>query len=390
MEPQSSQLAYARSHVAEPFRLLLDGRKLGDGGIGVYIENTVRGLLDLGGINLTVIASQTQAERVPWRSEVSWFYDSSKQYSLGEYILLPRRIDFSAYDLYHSPHYTLPLGISIPSIVTIHDLIHIEHPEAFYYPVIAKRLIRSAVRRASKVIAVSQDTRQALVSLTGVEANKVVHIPNAIPPFLRFHASSTAQRQEHGRIILPLSAGDRYFVSVVSNCKPHKGVLDLLSAWRQLVELYNAQGNERQCPSLLIVGYGAEQLRHDKNLSNITQNTPGVRVIGTVDSDILRHIYQGAEALVVPSLAEGFCFPALEAQSVGTRVICRPVAALKELVTQNDLIARDTTVEALTAVLLAAACAPQQSKRVDLAHLERFSLSRTAEQLRALYQAVIE
>jgi glycosyltransferase involved in cell wall biosynthesis len=369
-------------------RLLFDGRKLGDGGIGVYIENTVRGLLEQGDIEVTVISSPAQAERVSWRSDVSWIYDSSKQYSLNEYLLLARRIDFTAYDLYHSPHYTLPFGISIPAVVTIHDLIHIEHPEAFYYPLVAKRLIRSAVARASKVIAVSQDTRQALLRLTKSDPHKVIHIPNAIPPFLRSHDAVAGRADEVARVTERLAAAERYFVTVVSNCKPHKGVADLLRAWNECVERYEALESESPCPLLLIAGYGAEAIRRDAKLSELAQQTRGVRIVGAVEEDILRHLYRGAEALVVPSLAEGFCFPALEAQSVGTRVVCRPVAALQELVTENDLVARDTSVSALTAALLEAASKPRHSKVIVAAHLERFSLSRTTEKIRAVYRSI--
>ncbi len=354
---------------------------MGDGGIGVYIQNTIRGLLDAGAAQITVIASQAQAERAPWRKEVSWVYDSSKQYSVNEYLLLPRRINFSPYDLYHSPHFTLPFGIPLPTIVTVHDLIHIEHPEAFYYPMIARRLIRSAVTRASKVVAVSQDTRQKLLQLTAAAPNKIVHIPNAIPSFVCHREPSI--RAE------PLIAGERYFVTVVSNCKPHKGVQDLVRAWRSFTERYQRLQEGRPSPKLLLVGYGVKQLKAERSLRHLVEATPGIRLIGAVDNDLLRYIYRGAEALVVPSLAEGFCLPALEAQSVGTRVICRPIAALLELVTEYDMVASDISVDSFVQVLLEAACKPKQSKALIDPHLERFALPLISQQLATVYRGVI-
>ncbi len=389
MEAQSSQLAFKHPESAAPLQILFDGRKLGDGGIGVYIENTVRGLLESGDVNLTVIASPEQAERTPWRGDVAWVYDSSKQYSLSEYLLMPRRIDFGAYDLYHAPHYTLPFGVAIPSVVTIHDLIHIEHPQAFYYPMIAKRLIRSAVARASRVVTVSNDTRRAVLDLSAADPAKVIHIPNAVPSFLCQNGSEAQAQRGMVSPSMQLSAGDRYFITVVSNCKPHKGVSDLLSAWSEFVERYRALGSDRPCPHLFVVGYGTESIIADKKLSDQVQRTNRVRIIGAVGNDLLRHLYRGAEALVVPSLAEGFCFPALEAQSVGTRVICRPVAALQELVTENDSVARDLSVGALTEAILDVAAKPRESKVIIPAHLERFSLSRVSAELRTVYGAVI-
>lgn len=383
MEAQSSQLIQRFRDTASLPRLLLDGRKLGDGGIGVYIDNTVQGLLERADTHITVIASQAQAERAKWRRDVTWIYDTSQGYSISEYLLMPRRIDFSRFDLYHSPHYTLPFGVSIPSVVTIHDLIHIDRPEAFYYPLIAKRLIKSAVARASKVIAVSADTRNAVIKLTGVDPRKVVHIPNAIPTFL----SGVGLEEPLSEATRPLfvAADERYFVSVISNNKPHKGVADLLHAWPLFVERYEKYNSTGPAPRLVLAGYGAEQVRGDKSLSQLLTRAGSVSVIGSVESDLLRHLYRGADALIVPSLAEGFCLPALEAQSVGTKVICRPVPAIAELVTPDDVVAKDLSVEALVEAIFAATTDSKRDKNLRLEHLERFSRPVIAERTRSVY-----
>lgn len=388
MESQSSQLALQQPDSTAPTRILFDGRKLGDGGIGVYIDNTVRGLLSSGSVDVTVIASREQAKGVSWCSEVSWHYDSSKQYSVSEYFLLPRRINFELYDIYHSPHFTLPFGIPIPTVVTIHDLIHIEYPEAFYYPVVAKLLISSAVARASRVVAVSEDTRRAIVRLTDADPHKVIHIPNAVPPFLQTDEAMVGQRARSG-VVSRLGGEERYFLTVVSNCKPHKGILDLFQAWHEFVIRFQASQERSSCPLLLVVGYGAKAIQSDRKLSELADKLGTIRVIGAVDTEILRHLYKHAEALVVPSLAEGFCLPALEAQSVGTRVICRPVPALQELITESDVVAADRSVTALADALLASAVSPKPIKTVIEAHLERFSLWNTTDKLRTLYSSLV-
>jgi len=387
VEAQSSQLIHRFRDTASLPRLLLDGRKLGDGGIGVYIDNTVQGLLERADTHITVIASQAQAERAKWRRDVTWIYDTSKGYSLSEYLLMPRRIDFSRFDLYHSPHYTLPFGVSIPSVVTIHDLIHIDRPEAFYYPLIAKRLIKSAVARASKVIAVSADTRTAVIKLTGVDPRKVVHIPNAIPTFLA--GAGLEEPLSEATRPLFVAADERYFVSVISNNKPHKGVADLLRAWPLFVERYEKCNSTGPAPRLVLAGYGAEQVRGDKSLSQLLTRAGSVSVIGAVESDLLRHLYRGADALIVASLAEGFCLPALEAQSVGTKVICRPVPAIAELVTPDDVVAKDLSVEALVDAIFAATTDSKRGKHVRLEHLKRFSRPVIAERTRSVYGSAI-
>jgi glycosyltransferase involved in cell wall biosynthesis len=388
VEAQSSQLA---SHLAfvepthvSPLRVVLDGRKLGDGGIGVYIDNTVRGLLERGDVDLTIIAKPGQSDGVPWKREVAWLYDNARPYSMAEYLLLGRRIDSSAYDLFHSPHYTLPFGIRIPTIVTIHDLIHIEHPERAFYPLIARRLIRSAVKRASAIIVVSEDTKRALKVCMGAGNLDVHVIPNSIPAIMCAEGNDMSVPDLPG-----LHSATPYFVAVLSNLKPHKGVKELLQAYASLRTRLRAERNSIACPQLLLVGHGAQALKERPSARGVYGLSDGVSVVGSVKSHVLKNLYRGAEALVVASRAEGFCFPALEAQSVGTRVVCTPVPALLEFVTDRDLVARDFSSSALAEVLYQAAAAPRAERVIQVSHLERFAPERVSAQIGALYNRVV-
>ncbi len=385
MEAQSSQLAFVEPVHITPLRILLDGRKLGDGGIGVYIDSTVRGLLERGGFDLTVIAKPGQCERASWKQEVSWLYDNARPYSLAEYLLLARRVDFTAYDLFHSPHYTLPFGIRIPTVVTIHDLIHIEHPERVYYPFIARNLIRSAVNRASAVIAVSEDTKRALAECIGASGDNISVIPNAIPDWM----TRTEASEETRSVITDLSGDAPYFVAVLSNLKPHKGVEELLQGYASLRARMSIEKPSLACPQLLLVGHGAQTLKERYGSLSLQTLGDGVSIVGTVSSELLMGLYRRAHGLVVASRAEGFCIPALEAQSVGTRVICTPVPALLEFVANRDFVANDFSSGALAEVLFRAATTLPQTRAFDTSHLERFSRERISAQIGALYDRLV-
>jgi len=377
VDAQSSQLAYAHRSTHRPIRLLFDGRKIGDGGIGVYIDNTIRGLLALGDVEVAVISPRRKAEQVSWRHDVVWIYDETKPYSLGEYVFLGRRMQPSYFDVFHSPHYTLPFSVPIPAVVTIHDVIHIEHPESFYYPFVARRLVRSALKRADAVIAVSEATQRALVKLAPRVSDRIAVIPNTIPHYLEDLAappSVSARVQE-------LVRAGPFFVSVISNTKPHKGLSDLVQA-------YAESQHDTRMPALVLVGYGARALRSDLQLSERVRTTPGIVALGEVTEGELRALYESADSVIIPSLAEGFCLPALEAKSVGTRLVCRPVPAIKELVSGDDIVASDHSCAELTKAIQLAAAQPCISKRVDNAFRERFSPARAAHQLYQVYQSV--
>jgi glycosyltransferase involved in cell wall biosynthesis len=142
-------------------------------------------------------------------------------------------------------------------------------------------------------------------------------------------------------------------------------------------------------PRLVLAGYGSESLKSNKDLSRLLMRAGNVSVLGSVESDALRDLYRGADALIVPSLAEGFCLPALEARSVGTRVICRPVPAIEELVTDDDVVARDLSVEALVDAIYTGAIADRHAREIAYEDLERFSLRAVAERTRSVYGSVL-
>ncbi len=382
MDAQSSQLVSAAAAPQQLPRVLLDARKLGDGGIGVYVENLIRGLAEVGGLQLTALVRPGAGDRFDLPPSVSLISESTPCYSLKELLVLGRRVDWSTFDIFHTPHYVLPYGVRVPSVVTVHDLIHIEEPEKFYYPAVAKALIRSAVSRADAVLAVSNATRAAVEQLTGAASGKVRHVPNAIAPYLACGISSLA-------LPAALAGVGPFFLSVLSNCKPHKGVPELLDAFDRFKRSEQWRGAAAVCPKLVLAGYGAEEILADTAALHKLQPCDVV-VVGAVDDQQLAALYAKALALVVPSRLEGFCLPALEAQAVGTPVVCRPVAALKELVTERDFVAEDMSVEALAQAFGMGLRSGAAFGRAPIrAHLEAYSPKRVAERVRAVYSQVL-
>ncbi len=383
MDAQSSQLAQAALDPQRNARILVDARKLGDGGIGVYVENLLRGLAEVGGLELTALVKPGAEGRFLLPQGVKLVTDPSPCYSLDELLFLGRRIDWTSYDLFHTPHYVLPYGVRVPSVVTVHDLIHIEEPEKFFYPIVARALIRSAVSRADAVLAVSNSTRLAVEALTGASSGKVQHVPNAIAPFLR-RASSTLE------LPVALAGISSFFLALFSNLKPHKALGDLLDAYARFKESGAWRGAAAVCPKLVLAGYGTELIEQSQSLSRRVAEVGDVVVLGPVSEESLAALYARASALVVPSRLEGFCLPALEAQAVGTPVVCRPVGAIKELVTERDVVADSMSVEALSEALSRGLRSSAEHGRAPIrAHLELYSPARVAERVKAVYAEVL-
>lgn len=381
MESQSRQLNLVSSaearRASQPrilsapvLRVLIDARKLGHGGIGVYIDNLISGILSVNArrrlledpprtfplpeVELGVVCSTAEARQYPWFNEVEIFDDPARLYSLDELFYMPRRLPLQRFNLFHSPHYTLPFRLSIPSVVTVHDLIHVYHPERWYYPALATPLIRSSLKRAQRIIAVSHATLRDLSRLAGARSeihDRLRLIPNAVDPFY-----AAAPDHPH-RIRSEFNIPGPYLLAVISTMKPHKGLADLLAAWERVVVTganvaddanvtsLHGFGSEMQ---LLLVGQGMADLVELPEFVSKSRSLRALRCIGALSKRDMRALYQHASALVVPSRSEGFCLPALEAHACGTRVLSRPVPALFELLDGDDVVCDDFSIESLT------------------------------------------
>jgi glycosyltransferase involved in cell wall biosynthesis len=379
VEVASSQLRAPSLEPAQPLRVLIDGRKIGDGGIGVYIENLIAGLCEIGGVDLSVIARPSVSTPLLGAAGVRWIIDKARPYSLDELLFMAGRLDLKSYDVFHAPHYMLPMRLPMPSVVTVHDLIHITHPERFYYPFVARRLIGSAMRRADAVLAVSEATKSQLLRAFSISPSKVSVVPNAVARFLGSSVAAVAS-----------SAGSEppFFLSVFSNVKPHKGLLDLVTAYRIYCDSLIWKGCLQDRPRLVLAGYGTESVHNDPTLIRLIESA-GIEIRGALSDEALGGLYRSATAVVVPAYVEGFCLPALEAQAVGVPILCRPVAAIKELLTERDVVAVDFSVEALVQVLHEGLMRGLSSDRVVLRpHLARYSQATVAQSVRDIYRQV--
>jgi glycosyltransferase involved in cell wall biosynthesis len=351
-------------------RVLLDGRKLGDGGIGVYIRNLITGLSALKGVDITVLTSQSRQGLIP--KGMSVVVDEAKNYSLNELFLMPRRLDLAKYDVWHSPHFMLPFGLEIPSVVTIHDTIHLDFPERWIHTLVAKNLIKSAMHRADRILTVSNASKDSLANLTANIKSKIEVVPNAIAEaFIKPNKSASG-------------INGPYFLGVFSNTKQHKGLGDLLIA-------YDAVREELGGLQLVLVGSGLTDENPDLHQFAEILARPEVTILGEISESWLRALYAGADFLAAPSLAEGFGLPVLEAKSQGTPILSRPTPAILELLDEEDIVCSDDTIEELAQGIIEAR--EKFFNREKLVNpkidLDKFSTTSTATRVLEVYKSAL-
>jgi glycosyltransferase involved in cell wall biosynthesis len=254
-----------------------------------------------------------------WRDKVSIIQENASKYSFNEYFILPlkKRKLLQKMAIFHSPHFTLPYFMRIPTVVTIHDLIHLHYPRKSFHKPIVKGLVWSSLKRANHVITVSAESKSEINKTFAKTSVPISVIHNGV----RLGVKKLA-KEELDTFLKKVNL-NRQFCLFVGSDRPHKGFRECILAWKRLKE------HSSDIPMLVVVG---------KDYSNETVNLVSklgldddVYFYGDATMQDLVGLYNIAQAVLVPSKAEGFGLVALEALVCGTPVICSPINALKEV-----------------------------------------------------------
>jgi glycosyltransferase involved in cell wall biosynthesis len=299
-------------------------------GIGRYVRDILTALGELGaGLRFVLAGHPEQIERflkarpslaasvirvVPFRAPI---YGVAEQV-LGSVLLA--RLSREA-DVFFFPHYNAPWFVPGPSVITVHDVMHLLFREYFGRPrVAAARLVMSrAVGTARRIIAISNSTGRDLSALFPGASYKVRVVYRFANAFF-----GGGQQDGHAR---PAPGGETLsrYVLYVGNRKPHKNLVRLLEAFMLLRQ-------EDPGLRLVIVGKRFRPVDEvDRAVARLGLHEAVMEVANCSDEE-LRHLYAGARALVLASLYEGFGLPPLEAMACGTPVVVSNVASLPEVV----------------------------------------------------------
>lgn len=288
---------------------------------------------------------------------------------LWEQIVLPGLLRRHGIDVVHSPMNVMPLLCSSASVVTINDLSFLLHPEthASQRNLYLKWGTALSARRCRALITFSESVRAEVVEHYRVPRKKVAVIPLA--PTLAPCAAAVPPRRP-------------YFLCV-GTLEPRKNLPAVLEAFASI--------KDRLVHDLVLVGakgWKLEGLAESAGRLGLGERTVFTGYVGDAE---LSGLYAQAEALVYPSLYEGFGLPPLEAMARGCPAIVSTARSLSELAGDAALRVDPHDVGGLAAAMLRVA--QDRTLRAELVRksTERaasFTWRRTAEQTLAVYEAV--
>lgn len=246
-------------------------------------------------------------------------------------------------DLLHFPlTITIPRGTGLPSVTSVLDVQHEVYPQFFPRTELAYRrfVYRAAATRSELVVTISEHAREAIVERLGVPAERVRVVYLGI---------------DHERL-RPGTERREPILLYPANAWPHKNHARLLEAFALIRQ-------EHPELRLVLTGSGLESLPQQES----------VEFRGHVPRDELIHLYRTAQALVFPSLYEGFGLPPLEAMACGCPVAASNAAALPEVLDDACLYFDPTGPDDIAATVLDVLTAGETLGRRGIARAERFS-----------------
>lgn len=234
-------------------------------------------------------------------------------------------------DVLFVPAHTLPLWFPGRAVVTVHDLGYVYFPGA--HAALSRRYLdwstRRSVRRATRIIADSLATANDLAAHYGVSENQIEVVYPGVDESLSRVSDPGALAAVRARYRLP----ERYLL-FVGTLQPRKNI-------GRIVEGYQRWRATQAAPDAALVLAGPQGWLYDPAW---TAGAPDVILPGYVRDADLAALYSGAQALVFPTLHEGFGFPVLEAMRCGTPVITSSTSSLPEVAGDAALLvnARET------------------------------------------------
>jgi glycosyltransferase involved in cell wall biosynthesis len=312
--------------------------------------------------------------KVEWRP-VPEYWKKPLPSLLWHQVMLPQLVRKADVLFLPAGNRRLPVAHTVPSVGTVHDCssFHVHGKYDRAREVYIKQVLPRLMQQLDHVITVSESTRRDIIDLCGVRPQDITVIPLAADTstfFPRDPAVSRLHLKQRFGIVAP-------FLLYTSRIEhPGKNHSRLIAAFELLKKQH------RIPHQLVLVGPDKERAAEVHRAAALSSAAADIIFTGSVPAADLPHLYSAADALIFPSLYEGFGLPLLEAMACGTVVACSDRSSMPE-VAGNCAVLFDPEDPAAIArgilQLLSESPADRASRlQSGIQHVANFSWDRTA------------
>lgn len=284
-------------------------------------------------------------------------------------------------DIYHGLTGELPLGLSeagIKSVVTIHDLIFMRHPE-YYSPIdvaIYKWKFRNTCKQADRIIAISECTRRDIMELGEIDDSRIHVVYQSCDTRFRQQVSPEQKQDVRARYSLP-----KRYVLFVGTIEERKNALLAAQALPYLSDEIH----------LVLVG---RQTAYAKTITSFARQNGlanRVHMLSGVPTSDLYAIYQQAECFVYPSRYEGFGIPVIEAIQSRLPVIACTGSCLEEAGGPDNVYVDPDEPQEMAMAIKSITDNPDAARQIvtrSLDYIRRFENGNVAQEMLNVYRSM--
>ncbi len=359
-------------------RIGIDCRMMGSSftGIGRYVRELVNNFIELNDKLpsphelVLFLSPQNNKDFKNENPHIKKVLINAPHYSLKEQTVFLWKLWKEHLDMVHFPHFNVPIFYRRPYVVTVHDLTLSFFPgkkmTGWYQRFAYQRVIKNAVKKAKKIIAVSKNTKKDIIEELDIPEQKIVVIYNGISENFIFLKDPKITKETLKKFEIK-----KQFLLYTGVWRNHKNLPNLLKAFKIIREEKGLDLN------LVITGKPdphypeVVKLVRELNLQN------DVIFTGLISEEKLNHLYNAAFIYVFPSLYEGFGLPPLESMKCGTPVAASNIASIPEVCGEENAIYFDPYNENDIAekIYMLAKDSSLQASLIEkgLLHAEKFS-----------------
>lgn len=344
-------------------------------GVSVYTKELVRNLIELypetefvlfGGSLRRHKELQSIAKKLGGIPKIYPFPPSMMDFIWNSLHILPIEKFVGKVDIFHSSDWAEPPSIT-PKVTTVHDLVPFKYPQTTTDNIrnAHKKKLAWVIRESKKIIAVSESTKNDLISILKVPEEKIVIIPEGVEEKIK------PQPIDIQEIVKKrYKTGDEYLFAL-STLEPRKNQEGLIKAFKIVKKTY---------PNLKLVIGGM------KRTDGMTIKSDDVIVLGYVPQSDLPALYSGCVAFVHPAFYEGFGLTPLEAMACGASVAVSNTSSLPEVVGKAGVYFDPTSPQSISSGIIEAIQGRAKLRQLGLIQAQKFTFKQAAQRTYKVYK----
>jgi glycosyltransferase involved in cell wall biosynthesis len=219
-----------------------------------------------------------------------------------------------------SPYFDVLMPKSVPSVITVHDLCYVEAANS--YPLLRRSYfifqLKRNIKRATKVVTVSESSKQALINFLGIFPQKILVIENTLEREFLGHQPPTDEIANFRARFTKSNP----LILYTAGFENRKNVSNLLKATKLIAKIH---------PEITLLVTGGQSEDWSKLMGGDQDLLSRVTFSGFLTNQELKTAYLAADMVVAPSLSEGYGRSCLEALATGTPLACSDIPVFHEV-----------------------------------------------------------